>query len=48
MLVLGQAIAFVDQQLVRLRENILIAEDVAEFFNKRFVRLKLLVSCGHG
>ena len=41
MFVLRQAVAFVDQQLSRFRENIFIANDRAQFFEEAFVHFKL-------
>ena len=47
MLVLRQAVAFINEQLVGFGENILVADDLAQLINQLIVFLELLRTSGH-
>ncbi len=45
---LRQTVALVNKQLFRLRQNIFVADYIAQLFDERFFSLKLLLTGCHG
>ena len=48
MFVLRQAVAFVNQQLIGFRKNVLFTDNFAQFLDERIVRFKLCGTGSHG